>query len=599
MDKETTSSNESVFKGIAASGGVAIGPAVVFSKAKIIIEERNLAASDVPGELDRFKRALDKTKSDIAGYQERLKSVLGEKDSKIFDAHILLLNDKTLIDEIEKQVRTDRKNIEFIFNRTTKKYIDTISSMEDAYFRERATDIKDISERVLLNLLDKDGSKSSLSDKFTGQRIIVADEIAPTDIAELDKEKILAIATESGGKTSHTAIMARSIGIPAVVGIPRGLTDKARNGDIVVVDGYVGSVVLKPSEATLSLYAEKETRDEELHSELLNEIRLRPETTDGFRIQIAANIEYPEECDLAIKYGAGGIGLMRSEYLIFRTDPPLIPGEDEQFAIYSKVASCMQGQPVIIRSFDIGGDKMCKYLNYNEEPNPFLGWRAVRIFLERKDLFKSQLRAILRASAFGNVKVMFPMISLVEEVLAAKDILEECKSELKSASISFDEGMKLGVMIETPSAALMADQIAPLVDFFSIGTNDLTQYALAVDRTNSKIANMFQPAHPSVLSLIDQVARAARHNGIWVGVCGEMAGDPLYAAILIGLGVNELSMTPSSIPPIRRLIRKLHLAELEDLARQTLMNRTSYENLALAEKLINRSAPEILSMGEI
>ncbi len=598
MEKEFTS-NESVFKGIAASGGVAIGPAAVFSKAKIIVEERNLAASDVPGELDRFKRALDKTKSDIAEYQERLKSVLGEKDSKIFDAHILMLNDKALIDEIEKQVRTDRKNIEFVFNRTTKKYIDTISSMQDAYFRERATDIKDISERVLLNLLDKDGSKSSLSDKFTGQRIIVADEIAPTDIAELDKEKILAIATESGGKTSHTAIMARSIGIPAVVGIPRGLTDKARNGDIVVVDGYVGSVVLKPSEATLSLYAEKETRDEKLHSELLNEIRLRPETTDGFRIQIAANIEYPEECDLAIKYGAGGIGLMRSEYLIFRTDPPLIPGEDEQFAIYSKVASSMQGQPVIIRSFDIGGDKMCEYLNYNEEPNPFLGWRAVRIFLERKDLFKSQLRAILRASAFGNIKVMFPMISLVEEVIAAKEILEECKSELKSASISFDEEMKLGVMIETPSAALMAEQIAPLVDFFSIGTNDLTQYTLAVDRTNSKIADMFQPAHPSVLSLIDQVARAARHNGIWVGVCGEMAGDPLYAAILIGLGVNELSMTPSSIPPIRRLIRKLQLAELEDLAKQTLMNRTSDENLALAEKLINKSAPEILSMGEI
>ena len=599
MENQNEKSNELILKGIPASSGIAIGPALVISKAKIIIEERDILPKDLNNEISKFHKALEQTKAEIAKLQDKLKTVLGEKESKILDAHIMILNDKTLISQIEKQVISERKNVEFVFNKTVKKYLDAISSVSDSYFRERAADIQDICNRVLLNFQNKGEPDLKLADKFTGQRIIIADELAPTDIAELDKEKILAIVSESGGKTSHTAIMARSIGIPAVVGIARGLTDKARNGDVVVVDGYVGTVVLKPSESTMRIYAEKETRDQELHSELLNEIRLRPETIDGFRIQIAANIEYPEECEIAIKYGACGIGLMRSEYLIFKTDPPVIPNEEEQFAAYSKIASDMQGQPVTIRTFDIGGDKMCDYFNYHEEPNPFLGWRAVRIFLEHQSLLKTQLRAILRASSFGNIKIMFPMITFVEEVDALRKIIDETKEELKKNSVSFDENIKIGIMIETPSAALIADKLAPKVDFFSIGTNDLTQYTLAVDRTNAKIDELFQPAHPSVLNLIDNTVRAAKRHGISVSVCGEMAGDPLFAAMLIGLGVNELSMTPTLIPPTRRLIRKLRMSELEELARLSLLNSNSLENITLAGELINKCAPEILSMTDI
>lgn len=599
MQTKQERSNEIILKGIPASAGIAIGPALVISMAKIIIEEREISPKNINNEINRLHIALDKTRKDIAQFQEKLKTILGEKESKIFDAHILILNDKTLIAEIEKQVISERKNIEFVFNRTIKKYLDAISSMKDSYFRERATDVKDICDRVILNLQNKDASNKKLGEKFTGQRIIIADELAPTDIAEFDKEKILAIVTESGAKTSHTAIMARSLGIPAVVGISKGLTDQARNGDIVVVDGYGGTIVLQPSETTMNLYAERETRDQKLHSELLNEIRLRPETIDGFRIQIAANIEYPEECEIAIKYGAGGIGLMRTEYLIFKTDPPVIPDEEEQFAAYSKVASEMQGQPVTIRTFDIGGDKMCEYFNYHEEANPFLGWRAVRIFLEHQSILKTQLKAILRASSFGNIKIMFPMITFSEEVDDLMKILNETKDELKKNAISFDENIKIGIMIETPSAALMAERLAPKVDFFSIGTNDLTQYTLAVDRTNAKIDNLFQPAHPSVLNLIDNTIRAAKRHGIWVSVCGEMAGDPLFAAILIGLGINELSMTPSSIPNVRRLIRKLRISQLEELSRQTLLNTNSEEGLSLAYDLINKCAPEILSTAEL
>ncbi len=590
--------NEIVLKGVAASGGVSIGPAIVFSKAKLIIEEKDILPSYIPDEIARFRKAIEKTKDEIAVYQEKIRDILGENDSKIFDAHILMLNDKALIDDIEKQVKNERKNVEFIFNKTTKKYIDAISSIQDAYFRERATDVRDISERVLFNLQNKD-SEQKLSDKFTGQRIIIADEITPSEIAEFEKEKILAIATESGGKTSHTAIMARSIGIPAVVGVTPGLINSVKNGDIVAVDGYVGAVVVNPSEMTLHLYAEKETRDEKLHSELLNEIRLRPETIDGFRIQLAANIEYSEECDLAIKYGAAGIGLMRSEYLVFKTDPPQIPSEEEQFNTYSKVASAMLGQPVVIRTFDIGGDKLCEYFNYGEESNPFLGWRAIRIFLDHRDILKKQIRAILRAGAFGNVKLMFPMITFVEEIDILNSIVEESKVELKNENLPFDKNMQVGVMIETPSAALMAEHMARKVNFFSIGTNDLTQYALAVDRTNSKIAEMYQPAHPAILFLINQTIRAAKQHGIWVSVCGEMAGDPLYAIILVGLGVNELSMTPAIIPQMRRLIRKLRLAELEELGKKALLNQSSEENLKIAKEIINKSAPEIFAMEEM
>jgi phosphotransferase system enzyme I (PtsI) len=586
---------EIVFKGIAASGGVSIGPAIVISKAKTIIEERNISAGETETEIQKFSAAIEKTKSDILELQNKLKNAIGEKDSKIFDAHMLILSDKALIDEIEKQVRADKKNIDFVFNQTIKRYVSAISSMPDSYFRERAADIKDIAERVLRNFAEGDKG-SEIFENFTGQKIIVADELAPTDIAELDREKILAIVTETGAKTSHTAIMSRSLGIPAVVGIEGNPVETIRDDDIVVVDGYIGTLILHPSQNTLHIYAEKETRNEKFQSELLTETRLRPETIDGFRIQLAANIEYPDECESALKYGAAGIGLMRTEYLVFSSEYPAIPSEGEQFEIYSKIASDMKGQPVVIRTFDIGGDKLTEYFKTTPEPNPFLGWRATRIFLEHKEIMKSQIRAILRAGAFGNVKIMFPMITVFEEVEAIEKLMQDAKEELKRENLPFDEKIQKGIMIETPSAALIAEHLAKKVDFFSIGTNDLTQYTLAVDRTNKKVAGLYQPGHPSILKLINNVVTAAKQNGVWVSVCGEMAGDPAYAILLIGLGVNELSMTPSAIGPIRRLIRRIKLREIEELSRKALSFKKSDDSIQLAKDLIGKVAPEIFSV---
>ena len=583
---------ESVFRGIPASPGIAIGTVLILKKNEFSVEQRQLMPSEVEGEIARFSEALNKTREQIQELQHKILNILSEKDSKIFDAHLLILDDRTLVDEIENTVRKDMKNIDYVFSKTIQRYIVAISSIEDKYLRERATDIKDVSERLLKNLHGRD---DYFLDHLPGQKVIIAHDLTPSDTAGLDRENVKAFATESGSRTSHTAIMARSMQIPAVVGIQENILTLINNGDLVIVDGHAGSIIVNPGQATLALYAEKETREQKFYDEMLKESNLRPETLDGFRVQLAANIDKPDELENAILYGAAGVGLFRTEYLLINSHN--VPSEEEQYETYSKLASGMEGHPVVIRTFDVGGDKLSDIITPHHEANPFLGCRAVRLFRDRKDIIIAQIRAIIRASAHGKVKIMFPMITSPEEVDDLNVIVQEIKEGLLKKKIQFDQEIETGIMIEIPSAALMSEVLASKVDFFSIGSNDLVQYAMAVDRTNEKVAYLYQPANPAILKLIKTVMLAARKHKIWVSVCGEMASDPRYTPILVGLGIHELSMTPASIGPVRRLIRCMKMHDAHKLVEKALLAGSSKEVMELSAELISKIAPDIMNLA--
>lgn len=583
---------EFLIHGIPASPGVAIGTALVIRKAEFFIEERTISPEDVEKELAAFAEAVELTKKQILALQNRVQNVLSQNDAKIFDAHLLILDDKMIMDEVENSVRKELKSVDFVFNRTIQRFIAAISKMENPYMRERAQDIRDVAERVIKNLHRKN---FTVLDNLPGQRIIVAHEITPSDTAVIDKDNVQAFATETGGKTSHTAIMARSLQIPAVVGAQNLFLDTIHNGDLLIVDGYLGIIIVNPQPNTLKVYADKETEAEKYYSGFLKESRLWPETLDGYRIQLAANIQGLDGIEDTKRHGAAGVGLFRTEYLLINTKEP--PTEDKQFSIYSKIASEMEGHQVVIRTFDVGGDKLSEVITPFNEPNPFLGFRAVRLFLEHQHFLRTQIKAILRASAFGNVKIMFPMISGIEELDKLLAVVEECKAELRTSGIPHNENIHVGIMVEIPSAALLAEAFAQKVQFFSIGTNDLVQYTLAVDRTNEKVAYLYQPSHPAVLKLIKNVVDAARHNNIWVSVCGEMASDPKYTPLLIGLGIHELSMSPSAIGPIRRLIRRLKMSQAEKIAKEALNATDPKEAIRVSEELINEIAPDIVSMS--
>ena len=592
MDKETHKAQEKTLKGIAVSPGIAIGAALIVGKKFSKVTEHSIKPEEVDEQIKIFREALDKTREQIRFLQQNLNDSLKEKHSSIFDAHLLITQDKMLIDEVELAVKRDLKNVDFLFYRTIRKYISAIASMPDDYIRERVGDVKDVASRIIINI---HGETESSFDNLPGQRIIVAHDLTPSDTASLDRENVLSFATEVGSRTSHTAIMARSMEIPAVVGVP--LEDiSIENGDLIIVDGYKGILILNPKPTTLEIYARRESREEEIHDEILKESSLRPETVDRFRIQLAANIEIPEDIESAQKYGAAGIGLFRTEYLyINRTEPP---GVVEQYDIYKNLLDQLDGYPLIVRTFDIGGDKLCSLTENTShvDPNPFLGCRAIRLHLDHPELLQTQIRAILMASAFGDVKIMFPMITCMDEVGQLKGLVEMEKRELESESIPFNKDIEIGIMIETPSAAVIADQLAKKVDFFSIGTNDLVQYTLAVDRSNEKVAYLYQPSHPAILTLIKKVTDAVYDNGIWVSVCGEMAGDPRYIPLLVGIGIHELSMSASSIGPVRRLIRRLYMHDCEKLLSEAMKSSTADDVLDLTEALLYEIAPDIMNM---
>lgn len=579
---------ETILKGIPASPGVIIGKAYLIDSEDVTVSKRHITDKDLPDEINRLQDALINTRNEILKIKEKISKEMGMEHGEIFSAHLLVLEDTMFIEEVISTMKKEKIGVEYAFLEVLQKYIKTFSKMDDEYLRERISDINDVGKRVLRNLL---GTKQKSLDNLKEQVIIIAYDLSPSDTAVMHKKNVIGFATDIGGRTSHTAIMAKSLEIPAVVGLEK-VTTVVRNGDAIIVDGNQGLIITEPQKKTLEKYIAAKKRYEELEKELSTLKNLPCETLDGHRVELSANIELPEEISSVIKHGADGIGLYRSEFFyINRTD---LPNEEEQYKAYKEVAGKMAPKPVIIRTLDLGGDKFLSQLEIPREMNPFMGWRAIRFCLARPDIFKIQLRAILRASTYGNLKIMYPMISGVEEVRQANVILGEVKDQLRKEKIHFAKNIEVGVMIEIPSAALTSDIIAKEVDFFSIGTNDLIQYALAVDRVNEKIAYLYEPAHPAVLRLIKSVIDNGHKEKIWVGMCGEMAGDPALTLILLGLGLDEFSTSPILLPEIKKMTRAFTLQEAKKIAEKALTFSTGKEVEEFAHQRLKEVLPQFV-----
>jgi phosphoenolpyruvate-protein phosphotransferase (PTS system enzyme I) len=580
---------ERILHGIAVSPGVCRGRILVLVDNRVdCVPRRTIAEEEFPEQISRLEKAIIETRRQLLAVQEKVSSGMGSKDATIFDAHLLVLEDPTLMQEVNRYVTREKVNVEYAFAQVAEKYAKSLESIDDEYLRERAADMRDVTERLLHNLL---GIYQELDLKHLKEPyIIVAHDLAPSQTAMLDKKNVLGFVTDVGSKTSHTAIMARSMRIPAVVGL-RDASTELRNGEYALLDGYHGNIVVNPTDQTLFEYGQLVRRHDSLEEKLRDTIEKPAVTLDGVRLTLSANIEQAEDCAAVKASGAEGVGLFRTEYLFL--DKETLPTEDQQYESYRAAAAALKPAPLIIRTLDLGGDKFLSHGNMPSEMNPFLGWRAIRFCLQEKEIFRAQLRAILRASAEGNVKIMYPMISCLDELTQANALLETYRNELRKEGVPFDEKMEVGAMIEIPSAALTASALAKRVQFFSIGTNDLIQYTLAVDRLNEKIAHLYEPTNPSVLRLIKMTADAAHEAGIWVGVCGEMAGDPLMIPLLLGLGVDELSVAPASIPQIKYLIRRVKMSEAKEIAAAALQSESAEEILDRSQKLVRSVAPSL------
>ena len=580
-------------EGIAASPGIAIGRAYVLEKEKFSILEYQIKKEEVEKEVERFKEAVRQSKKELEKIKERVRKKIGEKEAYIFQAHLYMLEDPFLIDETIKRIRRERLNAEAALRETFRTIPKKFASDQVNYIQERLRDVRDVGGRVLRNLLKKPGlTLSHLNEEI----ILVAHDLAPSDTASLRKDKVLGFATNIGGRTSHSAIMARSLEIPAVVGL-RDITRRVKPGSLIILDGNKGRVIVNPTSKQIERYR-RQQREFFFYKRKLEDLRfLPPQTLDGREVELAANIAGPEEVDIALGNGAEGIGLYRTEYLYMNRQD--LPSEEEQLAAYKTIAEKVSPNSVVIRTIDLGGDKFQSHFPVPTQINPFMGWRAIRLCLEKVDIFKTQLRAILRASHFGKVKLMYPMISGMEEVRKANEILSEVKEELRKERIPFDEDIEVGVMIEVPSAAIIADILAKEVDFFSLGTNDLIQYSLAVDRINEKVAYLYQPLHPTILRLIDNIVKCAHRENIWVGACGEMASDPLYMLILLGLGVDEFSVAPTSLLEIKKVIRGARWDKTQEVASELLKLNTSSEAKRFAQRKLSRRIKKILKGDEV
>ena len=576
-----------MLRGIPVSQGVSQGRVVVLNRSRIVPAKAGFETDDQAGEEARFQTALAETRKQLTAVQERLRDEFGAKESQIFDAHLLVLEDPALMEEVGRQIRDEHHTPEYAFYTASEKYAEALSAVDDSYLSERAADIRDVTQRVLGNLMGQP-QRAGVSD-LTEPCIVVANDLTPSDTAQLDPAKVLGFVTEVGSRTSHTAILARSLQIPAVLGLGEAI-EELKPGQTVLLDGFNGFVIISPSEQTLFEYGQLVERQSSIE-ESLDEIRTEPaKTLDGHTIILSANIERAGDVEAVRKSGATGVGLFRTEFLfINRSD---LPNEEEQFQAYKKVTESLAPEPVIIRTLDLGGDKLLSHVNVAAEMNPFLGWRAIRLCLEEKDLFRTQLRAILRASAFGDLKIMYPMVSGMDELDAANVLLDECRDQLRAEGVEFAENLEIGVMIETPSAAMIADSLARCVQFFSIGTNDLIQYSLAVDRLNEKIAHLYEPTHPGILRLIKTTVDAGQAQKIWTGVCGEMAGELAMVPLLIGLGVAELSVVPSLVPRVKMLIRSIEMAKARELAEFALNCDSPGEILDRAEALAKAAVPD-------
>jgi phosphotransferase system enzyme I (PtsI) len=564
METVATKTVEKRFSGIPVAGGIARFPALVHYNEEEEVPHREIREDEFPQQIARFESALIATRVELLEIQQRIAAAIGSQDASIFDAHLLVVEDRTLIDEVLRGLDRDHMNVEYVFQQVTRKYCRTLEAIDDPYLRERVVDIEDVSRRVLRHLLGKAPQNPAAHDH---PHIIVAHNLTPSDTAQLNRDLVQGFVTEIGSKTSHTAIMARSLEIPAIVGM-QGICQQIQIGDDILIDGYNGLLILNPSAETIAEYVGIEHEKEQV-TKRLQLIRETASTTrDGRHIVLSANVDLPDELAEVAANGAEGIGLFRTEFLFLNRPEP--PGEEEQYAHYHRAALQCQPHSVIIRTLDIGGDKIAASLENRHEENPFLGCRAIRFCLENLDIFKTQLRAILRAATTGNIRIMYPMISGIEELRRANVVLEECKQELAAAQIPFNPWIEVGVMIETPSAVFVADHLAREVRFFSIGTNDLIQYAIAVDRLNDRIAHLYDPTHPSILRMIKMVVEAGRSRGIWTGICGEMASDILLTPLLIGLGVEELSATSVLVPRVKKAVQSLEASACEALVTQVL-----------------------------
>jgi len=571
-------------QGISASQGIAYGQIFVYLQSEVEIPSYQVDPDKRIDEIARFDQALLVTRQQISKIQNEVEKNLGKNEALIFDAHLLVLEDQALISETIREFETSGRNIEICFDNVSRKYIAAFSEIDDEYLRERAGDIRDVAQRVLQNLLGQ--AETSIS-RLVERRIVVANDLSPSDSAGIDRGSGLAIVTDSGSRTSHAVIVARSMQIPAVVGV-RDLTRRVRTGDWALVDGYDGLVILNPSEQTLFRYGKIQSQKKSFESRLLAANRQKAVTLDGVSVTLMANIEKVEEIEQVKQFFAEGVGLFRTEYLFLNASR--IPNEQEQFLAYKAVVEGVAPSPVIIRTLDLGGDKpMTSDPDlFPKEDNPFMGYRAIRFCLDNQQLFKDQLRAVLLASHLGKVKLMYPMISGADEMARANQMLEECKTELRSRGQAFDEALEVGAMIEIPSAAATIDLLEKQSDFFSVGTNDLIQYMLAIDRGNDRIAHLYEPAHPAVLRTLKRIVEDAHRLDVPVGVCGEMAGDPIYAPLLLGLGVDSLSMAPPSIPAVKFLVRAMTMADARTLAAAALAMTNAKDIYAMCQQFAKK-----------
>jgi phosphotransferase system enzyme I (PtsI) len=560
-------------KGIGVSPGIAMGEVLVPKRVVFTSRKELIQASEVEGELKRLGRAIERTKADIIQVREKIKEKMGEEDSFIFEAHLLILEDPSLITGLDKIIREERVRAEWALSQTNSRYEQLFESLSDDYFRQRKSDVSDVLSRIYRNL---EVEIRTEKEKAPGrQHVLIAHELLPSEAAiRLGRETTLGVALDMGGGTSHTAILARSMSIPAVLGL-RNVTAHVREGDFVIVDGTGGEVIINPPAAVRREYQAKKEKYDNYRRELQKTARLKPVTLDRVRVRLLANIELPEEVRPSMSLGAQGVGLFRSEFIYLRTTS--LPGEEDHLAIYSRIAREAAPHPVYIRTLDIGGEKSLPQLNIEQEPNPALGLRGVRFSLRNKPLFRIQLRAILRASRQKNIRILIPMVTEVEEIIEVKDILEDVKAELRREKEKFDERIPLGVMIEVPAAAAMTDLMLREVDYVSIGTNDLIQYFLAIDRSNEFVSYLYKPFHPAVLRLIRSVIQSAEKMGKDVTVCGEMAADPLSAIVLTGFGLRTFSMNPIFIPRVKKALRAIEVKTAEKIVAEAMKLRSARE----------------------
>jgi len=581
------------YKGIGVSPGIAIGRAIMVEKRIASVYRVPIREDEVASEVTRFSEALEKTREELLELKQKVSRSMGDEYASIFDAHAMIVGDASFADKVVQKIEEEQVNAEWALSEVQEELQARFASFDNDYLRERVADVKDVAERVLTNL---QGIAHHDLSEIGHDVIIIADDLTPSDTVHFNRRPVIGFATETGGRTSHTSIIAKSLFMPAVIGVPK-LTKMVDNDELIIVDGYEGTIIVNPNDALVKEYESRVSRHDEQEKRLLENRDLPSITRDDRPISLQANIELVEELDDTIKFGAQGIGLYRSEFL-YISKSPVLPTEEEHFELYKRLAETSAPHSCVVRTFDLGGKKLAREVMGSKEDNPVLGLRALRLCMKHRDMFKTQLRALLRASIHGNLKIMFPLVSGVQELRQVKTLIREIKGELDAEGIPYNPKLPVGIMIEVPSAAVIADLLATEADFFAIGTNDLIQYSLAIDRANENVSYLYEPLHPALLRLIKGVIDAGKRAKIPVSMCGEMAADPLFAVVLIGLGLEIFSMNPSAIPVIKNVVRSVRYKDCRKIADVVLNKKTAQEieefiietvAMKFPEGLVNRS----------